>query len=427
MSLIFLFLFSFLFLPFSAPFNLVVTFVVWLFFSSFFAFPTNSFQLVTGKTPDEDGRVSYASVRELALVELFTNKSKGIDSAPASPQASHARLLQVPSTSSPTYLSRPSGQTSLGLQDFVGQGSHRSHRAQPSPVISSTGPSLSKPLTLGEAGLWGLPDPVDQLLSSHLSNQKSKIDAFGQQQQQQQQQPPSQGYHHSPTSGSKYATAQNLLGNPNDSAWSARAVGMAELSSLQRPSFGSSGGGTSSGIPGGSGNGNASGGGSSFQLPFSQQRSSLTFDPAEISPESFTPSSTTSSTTPHHRSHRQGSHHRQSSSSSSSHAPPMISVNGSMQPLPQQSTSTVGGGGFNSASDVGIHSYPNDPKLGLASLGENDFLSCVRFFFFFSFLDLVWICREAGLSTLPLPIALFGGMGVGGWGVDSLPHSVDPL
>lgn len=139
-----------------------------------------------------------ATVRELAIVELFTHRRSHDDpiSAPGSPTSSMSAL---PRQSNAPYLPSFAGQRSIINQDFL------------SPNATSV---ANQPL---EPGLWGQVDPVDQLLLSY-HRQRDALNANTAAQHAaavQQQQPPQQQA-------------------PVDSAWSARAVGMGDHS-VQRP------------------------------------------------------------------------------------------------------------------------------------------------------------------------------------------------
>jgi hypothetical protein len=276
-------------------------------------------------------------------VELFNSKSRAMDSAPSSPQIGNSRHLQLPSSSSSSSSFSPSypqsfagaGQRSILHQEFLGGNAHDPSQSQQSTSPKAQPPrQLSVGLGSGTNGLWGL-DPVDALLSARLSNQKAGISSAA-------------------TSAANCQPSTLRLGNPNDSAWSARAVGMDGLSSLQRPSFGPS--------PSSSAGPSASAitiGKSPFQPAYSQQRSSLSrpsFDPSEINNESFT-----SQPDPYGYAHQE----QQSQST------PMISVNGQQQHQPTASSS----------SDA--NAFAN--VFGVGS--ENDFLSFVCAPFLASFLE----------------------------------------
>lgn len=124
----------------------------------------NLLNVVTGRAPDQDGRsaklhfsndpfsgslivfgcylsnrVSIATVRELAIVELFSQKEKEFDSRPPSPK---------PSAPSNDYLHMmPGGSTSPYP---------RPQQLPPSPSITFRG-------AVPQASLWGRPDFVDEL------------------------------------------------------------------------------------------------------------------------------------------------------------------------------------------------------------------------------------------------------------------------
>ncbi|CDZ97052.1 Transcription factor domain, fungi [Phaffia rhodozyma] len=152
----------------------------------------NLLNVVTGRAPDQDGRVSITTVRELAVVELFSQKEKGFDSRPPSP-----------TSSSSTHPNNGNGSNGY-LQLLPGGSSNQYPKSQPNWSTSRA--------AVPEPSLWGRPDPVDELLISY---HRSK------------EEPTANERQHSGLSSSPRRSA------PGDSAWSARAVGMGDHTVLR--------------------------------------------------------------------------------------------------------------------------------------------------------------------------------------------------
>ncbi|KAL7415858.1 hypothetical protein BDY24DRAFT_380316 [Mrakia frigida] len=139
--------------------------------------------VVTGRAPDQEGRVSEATVRELAIVELFTQKDQiALDSAPTSPSFSRANL--PPSDLNPygqqnSHGFAGAGKRSIMAQDFL---------APPASTFASSAVASAEP---GQS-FWGEKDPVDQLLIQYHRSRgevmANNAYASGSRQQQQQQQ-----------------------------------------------------------------------------------------------------------------------------------------------------------------------------------------------------------------------------------------------
>lgn len=190
-----------------------------------------AYQVVTGRTPDQDGRVSIATVRELAIVELFSQKEKNINSAslPSSPTGAGAvpypnpPPLQMEQSSSP--YAGASQPFNLSQNRSPGQ-PHKTERQEHDFLapprqnsISSNGGGSGANLAAASRqtaspGLWGRPDPVDELL---LSYHRAKGDSVAESNmlQGQLQQAGVGG-----TSSGRPAAS--------DSAWSAKAIGMGD-------------------------------------------------------------------------------------------------------------------------------------------------------------------------------------------------------
>lgn len=166
--------------------------------------------VVTGRAPDEEGRVSEATVRELAIVELFTQKDQIVaDSAPGSPSFARAQLHGAESgfqqMQSSQHAFSGAGKRSIMAQDFLGP---------PAASFSSSAVASAEP---GQT-FWGEKDPVDQLLIQY---HRSRGEVANQQQQQQQ-----------------FASGSQPKLEGND-AWSEVPRGLAEHS-VQGPAFSAS-------------------------------------------------------------------------------------------------------------------------------------------------------------------------------------------
>lgn len=185
--------------------------------------------------------MSIATVRELAIVELFSQKEKNINSTslPSSPTTAnatsstafpHPRSLQDP-TSSPYQQHQSFGLNGdspkaprtnrLESTDFLApprSGSLSSNHGGGSVanLAAAAGRQTASP------GLWGRPDPVDELL---LSYHRSKGDSVGDATNALQNQLHQNG---GSTSGRTAGGGQGSSTTPTDSAWSAKAIGMGD-------------------------------------------------------------------------------------------------------------------------------------------------------------------------------------------------------